>query len=58
LTARAGSKHHLLCDRAGVPLAVTLTGGHRNDVAQLLPLVDGVGAVRGKPGRPGYAPRA
>ena len=31
-------------------LAVTLTGGHRNDVTQLLPLIDGVGPVRGKPG--------
>ena len=33
-------------------LAATLTGGNRNDVTQLLPLVDGVGPVRGKPGRP------
>ena len=56
--ARAGSKHHLLCDRRGVPLAITLTGGQRNDVTQLLPLVDGVGAVRGKRGAPGCAPRA
>ncbi len=50
--ARPGSKHHLLTDSSGVPLAVTLTGGNRNDVTQLLPLVDGVGPVRGKTGRP------
>ncbi len=50
--ARRGSKHHLITDATGVSLAVTLTGGHRNDVTQLLPLVDGVGPVRGKPGRP------
>jgi transposase len=35
--ARTGSKHHLIVDRHGVPLAATLTGGNRNDVTQLLP---------------------
>jgi hypothetical protein len=39
-----------------VPLAVTLTGGNRNDVTQLLPLVDGVGPVTGKRGRPRQRP--
>ena len=33
-------------------MAVALTGGNRNDVTQLLPLVDGIGPVRGKVGRP------
>ncbi len=47
-----GSKHHLIADATGVPLAISLTGGHRNDVTQLLPLVDSVGPVRGKIGRP------
>jgi transposase len=50
--ARTGSKHHLITDSTGVPLAITLTGGNRNDVTQLLPLVDGVGPVSGKVGRP------
>jgi transposase len=49
---RTGSKHHLICDPSGIPLAISLTGGNRNDVTELLPLVDGVGPVRGKPGRP------
>jgi len=49
---RTGSKHHLLSDPSGIPLAVTLTGGNRNDVTQLLPLLDGLGPVRGKVGRP------
>ena len=49
---RTGSKHHLLVDSAGIALAISLTGGDRNDVTQLLPLVDGVGPVRGKIGRP------
>jgi hypothetical protein len=35
--ARTGSKHHLIVDRHGVPLAATLTGVHRNDITQLLP---------------------
>jgi transposase len=50
--ARIGSKHHLITDSAGVPLAISLTGGNRNDVTQLLPLVDGIGPVAGKVGRP------
>jgi transposase len=50
--ARTGSKHHLLTDSSGIPLAISLTGGHRNDVTQLLPLVDSVGPVRGKVCRP------
>jgi transposase len=49
---RPGSKHHLIVDATGVPLAITLTGGNRNDVTQLLPLVDSVGPVAGKIGRP------
>jgi transposase len=50
--ARRGSKHHLITDSTGVPLGITLTGGQRNDVTQLLPLVDSVGPVTGKVGRP------
>jgi transposase len=50
--ARTGSKHHLITDSAGVPLAISLTGGNRNDVTQLLPLIDGIGPVAGKVGRP------
>lgn len=30
--ARAGSKHHVIIDGGGVPLAVTLTGANRDDV--------------------------
>ena len=46
-----GSKHHLLVDATGIPLAWTLTGGNRNDVTQLVPLVERIPPVRGKPGR-------
>src|SRR4029450_1556754 len=50
--ARTGSKHHLITDANGVPLAISRTGGNRNAVTQPLPLVDGVGPVCGKVGRP------
>jgi transposase len=37
---------------------VTLTGGHRNDVTQLLPLLDAVPPIRGCVGRPRRKPGA
>lgn len=55
--ARPGSKHHLIVDRHGTPLAVTLTGGNRHDVTQLLPLLDAVPPIRGLLGRPRRKPR-
>jgi transposase len=33
-------------------LAVLLTGGNRNDVTQLIPLLQAIPPIRGKPGRP------
>ena len=47
-----GSKHHLLTDGNGTPVAFTLTGANRHDVTQLLPLVDAVGPVGCRRGRP------
>jgi transposase len=55
--ARNGSKHHLLVDATGIPLAWALTGGNRHDVTQLIPLVDRVPPVRGKVGRPRRRPK-
>ncbi|MEU2834203.1 IS5 family transposase [Streptomyces lavendulae] len=55
--ARPGSKHRLIVDRHGTPLAVTLTGGNRHDVTQLLPLLDAVPPIRGRRGRPRRKPR-
>ena len=54
--ARCGSKHHLLVDATGIPLAWTLTGGNRNDVTQLIPLIERVPPVRGLVGRPRRRP--
>ncbi|CAM5592162.1 hypothetical protein Sgou_42870 [Streptomyces gougerotii] len=39
-----------------MPLAVTLTDGNRNDVTQLIPLLQSVPPVRGKRGRPRRRP--
>ncbi|MFK3732363.1 IS5 family transposase [Streptomyces sp. NPDC088090] len=55
--ARSGSKHHLIVDRHGTPLAVPLTGGNRHDVTQLLPLLDAVPSILGLRGRPRRRPR-
>jgi len=41
-----------------VPLAVILTGANRHDVTQLMPLLDAIPPVRGKPGRPRRRPDA
>ena len=54
--ARNGSKHHLLVDATGIPLAWTVTGGNRNDVTQLVPLIERIPPVRGKVGRPRRRP--
>ncbi|MGA5737379.1 IS5 family transposase [Streptomyces pseudogriseolus] len=54
--ARPGSKHHVLTDGQGIPLAVSLTGGNRNDVTQLLLLLDKVPPVAGVVGRPRRRP--
>jgi transposase len=45
-----------LVDATGIPLAWTLTGGNRNDVTQLIPLLERVPPVRGKVGRPRRRP--
>ncbi|WP_229837343.1 IS5 family transposase [Dactylosporangium sucinum] len=54
--AKTGSKHHVITDGAGIPLAVSLTGGNRHDVTQLMPLIDAIPPVRGKRGRPRRRP--
>ncbi|MEU9154921.1 IS5 family transposase [Streptomyces sp. NPDC048417] len=56
--ARTGSKHHLITEGHGIPLAVSLTGGNRNDVTQLIPLIQAVPPVRGRRGRPRQRPVA
>ena len=47
--ARPGSKHHVITEAHGIPLAVSLTGGNRNDVTQLMPLIEAIPPVRCTP---------
>src|SRR3954454_21832307 len=54
---RPGSKHHLIVEAGGIPLAVSLSGGNRNDITQLIPLVDAIPPIRGPPGPPPRAGR-
>jgi transposase len=54
---KLGSKHHLLTDAQGIPLATVLTGANRHDVTQLLPLIDKIPHVKGKVGAPRFRPK-
>ncbi|MFM0438534.1 IS5 family transposase [Paraburkholderia strydomiana] len=55
--SRPGSKHHILVDANGVPISAILTGANRNDVTQLLPLIDAVPPLRGVRGPPLRKPK-
>jgi transposase len=55
--ARSGSKHHVIVDRHGTPLAVSLTGGNRHDVTELIPLLDAIPPIPGLRGRPRSRPK-
>jgi transposase len=51
------SKHHVIVDGQGIPLAATLTAANEPDVKQLEELVDAVPPVRGKRGHPRRRPK-
>jgi transposase len=55
---KKGSKHHVITDAHGTPLACKLTGANRHDVTQLIGLVKAIPAIRGKPGRPVQRPHS
>lgn len=46
----------MITDGNGIPLAVSLGGGNRNDILQLMPLVEAIPPVRGKVGKPRHRP--
>lgn len=54
---KLGSKHHLIVDAQGIPLAVILTGANLHDITQLDPLVETIPHIRGKRGRPLHKPK-
>ena len=53
---KAGTKHHVLCDRKGVPLCCNITGANVNDTTTLESMLDAVPPIRGKVGRPKRRP--
>jgi transposase len=42
----------VLTDAQGIPLVASLTAANRNDIMELLPLVDAIPPLRGRRGRP------
>ena len=46
----------MITEAHGIPLAVSLTGGNRNDVTQLMPLIAAIPAVHGRRRRPRQRP--
>lgn len=48
--SKLGTKHHVLTDAQGIPLATTVTGANEADVTQLLPLVDSIPDLSGPHG--------
>jgi transposase len=53
---KKGTKHTLLVDRHGVPLAIRTAGANASDHRQIIPIVLDYPRVRGKPGRPKEMP--
>jgi transposase len=54
---KQGTKHHLVVDGQGTPLAAVLSGAKRNDCKLLEEALDAIPPVRnGKPGRPRCRP--
>lgn len=54
---KAGSKHHVLTDRHGIPLAAEVTAANVHDSRMLAPLLDAVAPVRtDRRGRPRRRP--
>jgi transposase len=56
--SRPGSKHHVITDANGIPLASSVTAAHGNDVTERAPLVNKLPEVAGKVGHPKRKPDA
>ena len=56
--AKPGSKHHVMTDASGIPLASSVTAANVNDITQLAPLFNAIPPVAGKVGRPRKKPDA
>jgi transposase len=56
--AKPGTKHHVITDASGIPLAGSVTPANRNDVSEFAPLFNEIPPVAGKVGRPRKKPDA
>ncbi|MFD9444490.1 transposase [Streptomyces sp. NPDC060006] len=56
-TPRSVTGQALIVEAHGIPLAAITTGGNRNDVTQLIPLIQAVPPIRGKRGQPLRRPK-
>jgi transposase len=54
--SKPGSKHHVITDASGIPLASSVTAANRNDVTEFAPLFNTIPPVAGKVGRPRRKP--
>ena len=53
---KRGSKHQIITAAGGIPLVADTTAANVPDVNPMIPLVDAIPPVRGKPGRPRRRP--
>jgi transposase len=56
--SKPGSKHHVVTDASGIPLASSVTASNVNDITEMAPLYNAVPAVAGKVGHPRKRPDA
>lgn len=54
--SKLGTKHHIVTDAQGIPLAVTITGSNVPDIKEMLHVVDAIPNVHGKVGHPRKRP--
>ena len=56
--SKPGSKHHVITDAHGLPLASSVTAANVNDITEMAPLFNAIPPVAGKVGRPKKKPDA
>jgi transposase len=56
--SKSGSKHHVITDANGIPLACSTTAANVNDISQMAPLFNAIPPVAGKVGHPKQKPDA
>ena len=56
--SKPGSKHHVITDANGIPLASSVTAANVNDITEMAPLFHRIPAVAGKVGHPRRKPDA